>query len=341
MEETATRERAIGKLFKGGIEGSDLSLVSVITPSYGQGRFIEETILSVKRQEYPHIEHIIVDGGSRDETLEVLGRYEGTYNMRWISEPDRGMYEAVNKGLRMSQGEILAYLNSDDRYFPWTVRVAVNALTEHPEVDFVFGDMVNVEEETKSIRLYLFPHFRLGYIRRSGYLGQPSVFWRRSVFARRGGFDESLKYVADCDYWMRVGALHRWQKVHEVLALERDHPQAKRLARAEQVNRELASVRSRYVPLCGFRFRLISLLDRCYQILWCRSYLVLFLFQYLLVRGRFRLPGSPRWSHFLGMRAVQVSWPHALLTLVPFTRGRFSRGMVSLNRKTVPGPIFP
>ena len=321
--------------------GSAGPLVSVVTPSYGQGRFIEEVILSIKHQEYPHIEHIIVDGGSKDETREVLGRHEGTYNMRWISEPDGGMYEAVNKGLRMSQGEILAYLNSDDRYFPWTVRVAVKALTEHPEVDFVFGDMVNVEEETQSIRLYLFPHFRLGYMRRSGFLGQPTVFWRRSVFALRGGFDESLKYVADCDYWMRIGALHHGQKLNEVLALERDHPQAKRLAREEQVYRELASVRSRYVPLCGFGFRLQSLLDRCYQMLWYRSYLVSFLWQYLLGRGRFRSPGPSKWSHFLGMGAVKVSWPHALLTLVPFTRGRFARGMMSLDRKRVPEPIFP
>src|SRR4030067_3134955 len=94
----------------------DLPLVSIITPSLNQGEFIEETILSVKNQTYENIEHIIVDGGSTDDTLNILKKYAGSYRMRWLSEPDNGMYQAINKGMRLANGEILAYLNSDDLY---------------------------------------------------------------------------------------------------------------------------------------------------------------------------------------------------------------------------------
>ena len=134
-------------------------MVSIVTPSYNQGTFIEETILSVKDQAWSSVEHIIMDGGSTDCTLDILRRYEGTYNMRWNSEPDGGMYQAINKGLRLSHGEVLAYLNSDDRYFPWTVEVAMKELANH-DVDFIFGDMLNVVERTEFASLnFLSAHF--------------------------------------------------------------------------------------------------------------------------------------------------------------------------------------
>lgn len=107
-------------------------LVSIITPSFNQGDFIADNILCIRNQMYKNIEHIIIDGSSTDDTLEVLKKYEGSYNMRWVSEPDNGMYEAVNKGLKMSKGEILAYLNSDDLYLPWTVKVVVRFFQQDP-----------------------------------------------------------------------------------------------------------------------------------------------------------------------------------------------------------------
>ena len=318
--------------FKESGEGSTGPLVTIITPSYGQGRFIEETILSVKGQEYPHIEHIIVDGGSKDETLDVLRRHEGTYNMRWVSEPDGGMYEAVNKGLRMARGDILAYLNSDDRYFPWTVRVAVNALLEHPNVDFVFGDLLNVDDETAYVKAYFFPPFRLGYMRRFGFLGQAAVFWRRVVYEQCGGFDESLKHIADCEYWMRIGERHRAHKINEVMALERDHPEAKRLAQEKEVYGELETVRARYGRRNGFRFRVQSLLDHAYMSFWYRWWVLSFLFNYLFPRKTSRLRSNPGWAHIIRSRAVGFSWVHGLLTLVPRAPYRFRRGMMRFNK---------
>ena len=161
-------------------------LVSIVTPSFNQGAFIKDCIESIAAQTYHNIEHIVVDGESTDETLDVLRRYEGNYNMRWLSEPDGGMYEAINKGLRQARGEIVAYLNCDDLYFPWSVATAVEALTRLPDVDLIYGDLLNVDAGSKNGILVFYPPFNYGFLRRSGVLGQPTIFWRRSAYEAMG-----------------------------------------------------------------------------------------------------------------------------------------------------------
>ena len=307
-------------------------LVSIITPSYNQGQFIEETILAVKNQDYPNIEHIIVDGASTDSTVEILKRYDGTYNMRWISEADGGMYEAINKGFRLSRGDVLAYLNSDDRYFPWTVAVAVQAFQDHPEVGFVFGDMLNVKEGADTARLLFFPSFKLDRIQRSGFLGQPTVFWRRCVLDQAGEFDESLKFVADCDYWMRIGGCFRAYKVDEVLAIERDHAQAKRLAHPRALYEELDQVRSRYVQLGGMSHRARVLADKVHSRLSVRYHLLRFLYLYARARQRPEMEVGASWSHFTRSNTVIVSWRRAVAVLIPFLGRIFSRDMLSTSK---------
>lgn len=295
-------------------------MVSIITPSFNQGQFIEDTILSVKQQNYPNIEHIIVDGNSTDNTLQILRKYEDTYNMRWISEPDEGMYEAINKGLRMSNGEFLAYLNTDDLYFPWTVRTAVDYLKNNPSVDLVYGDMLRLNWNTNEISLVFYPPFNLGYIRRTGFLGQPTVFWRRKVTKRLGGFDETLKFVADCDYWMKAGATFNISKISEFMAAERDHPSAKRFAERNALRYELSKVRARYcTPSVGQRY-LGSLTDRIWSNLWQRAYLAKFLFYYLLDdEGERKSP----WSNFLRLSDSQFrSLTDVLIGFLPFRKAR-------------------
>ena len=309
-------------------------LVSVITPSLNQGAYIGQTIESVAGQEYANVEHIIVDGGSTDGTLDVIRGYEGAYDLRWVSEPDGGMYEAVNKGLGMARGGILAYLNADDRYFPWTVGTVARQMNAHPGAGFVFGDVFNVEGESRTGAVILYPQFHLGQVRRSGSLGQPAVFWRRSVLEDCGGFDESLRFVADCDYWMRIGARHRGHKVGEVLAIERNHPEAKRFSQRKAVYRELAGVRSRYTRSKGPRHHARVLADRAHAFLWRRYYLSRFLLSYL---RRSRLsPNAPYAAFLTGGGDVRVSPGPAFATLLPFTRGRFARGMV---RKDLAAPV--
>ncbi len=317
----------------------DRPLVSIVTPSFNQGAYIEQTILSVRQQSYQHIEHIIVDGGSTDDTLDVIRRHEGTYDMRWISEPDGGMYEAINKGLRMARGEVLAYLNTDDRYFPWTVKVAVRALAENPDVGFVFGDVLQVEDESDAGKLLLYPPFWLGHIRRFGFLGQPTVFWRRAVFEEYGGFDESLQFVADCEYWMRIGERYRARKLDEMLAIVRDHPEAKRFAQMEALSKELNEVRPRYVRREGLAYRMLILVDRAYAFLSYRYYLLRFLHAYF---RRHRLPGQGdgAWAAFFNRnKSVQVFVGAALARFLPFTggrfEGRFEQDLVRVRRSLI------
>ncbi|MGH2806403.1 MAG: glycosyltransferase family 2 protein [Actinomycetota bacterium] len=197
--------------------------MTIVTPTLNRASLLEGTIESVRAQTYPNIEHIVVDGGSEDDTREVLARYERSDGLRWISEPDEGMYQAVNKGLRLAGGQVLAYLNTDDRYFPYSVRVAVDELLRRKDVGFVYGDMLNVDESTGVGTLVFYPSFDAEYLRRGGLIGQPTVFWRREVTEAFGGFDESLHLAADMEYWMRISSRYPGHRIEEVLAYEGEH----------------------------------------------------------------------------------------------------------------------
>jgi glycosyltransferase involved in cell wall biosynthesis len=201
----------------------DRPLVSIVTPTLERLAYLERTLRSVRAQTYANVEHIVVDGGSTDGTLELLERYAGTYNLRWISEPDRGMYDAINKGLRMATGEILAYLNSDDLYFPWTVEVAVEALAGHLEADVVYGDAIRMDEIHQWVVPVFMPPFSTMATAAYGSLLQPVVLLRRHVFDALGGFDDSFAYVADMDFWLRAAPRFKFLRIAEFLALEQRH----------------------------------------------------------------------------------------------------------------------
>jgi glycosyltransferase involved in cell wall biosynthesis len=220
-------------------------LVSIVTPSLNQARYIGETILSVRGQSYDNIEHIVVDGGSTDGTIELLLGLEGPPGFRWKSEPDRGMYDAVNKGFGLATGEILAYLNSDDLYPPWTVERIVAFFAAHPNADLVYGDYLQLDEAGGQM-LLLQPPYNATYIRRSGFIPQPTAFWRRSVREAIGGFDTTLQFVGDCDYWIRAGQRFGIVKLDEVLAYDRIQPGAKRSINDLALRTELDGVRKRY-----------------------------------------------------------------------------------------------
>jgi len=309
-------------------------LVSIVTPSYNQGQFIEETILSIKNQDYPNIEHIIVDGGSTDNTVEILKQYEGTYNMHWISEPDEGMYQAINKGLRMAQGEIMGYLNSDDLYLPWTVTTVVSYFRRDLEVDLVYGDMLGLNADGKLV-LRFYPRFNLSYVQQTGFLGQPTVFWRRRVFEQLGGFDENLKFVGDCDYWMKAGGAFIIKKINEFLAVERDHPQAKRFAKRESLHEEITRVRARYCGLAGMEGRIRRINDRVWAFLWQRYYMSKFL--YLYYRRRSKTITHASWARTLNLEGFRLAPLYRLLLgfLPLINRGR--PRWVVLNASLLPG----
>lgn len=179
-------------------------IVSIITPSFQQGAFIEATIRSVLTQDYPYIEYLIIDGGSTDETLSVLQRQTDP-RLTWISEPDRGQADALNKGLQRATGELITFINSDDLLLPGAVRAAVEFLQATPNADMVYGDGEYIDADGQPITRYHSTPFDLASIMLGTHvLAQPGAFWRRQVSDRVGSFDTSLHYGFDYDYWLRA-----------------------------------------------------------------------------------------------------------------------------------------
>jgi hypothetical protein len=295
-------------------------LVSIVTPTLNQGRFIEQTIRSIRNQTYRNVEHIVVDGGSTDETLDILKRAEGTYNLRWLSEPDRGMYDAINKGMRLAGGQILAYLNSDDLYFPWTLQVVVDHFERDPEADLVCGDTVRLDTLAGTEYLLFQPRPFPDFIMRSGFLAQPAVFWRQAVQADLGDFDATLRYVADCDYWMRAARAHHMTRIDEFLAVDRIQGSALRAEHAASLLKELEIVRGRYVTLQGPRHLLHRLANRTWGGSWRRLLWVRLLMQ----ARRDRHAEHGPWAHWLGLPGLRISYPKAVLGQLPRIGGHFA-----------------
>lgn len=221
--------------------------VSVVTPTLNQAPFLERTLASVRGQTYPNIEHIVIDGGSTDGTLDMLRRESDDGSIRYLSEPDDGMYEAVNKGLHMATGEVLAYLNSDDAWLPWAIETAMRVFDRRPDVDVVFGDGIKVEHETGIQRLRLLPPFDRRSLASYDSLLQPAVFWRRRLFERLGGFDPSMRFVGDLDYWLRAAESGATiAHVREVLAIDRIHAGRLSASRRDAMAVEDAAMRARH-----------------------------------------------------------------------------------------------
>ena len=177
--------------------------VSIVTPSFNHAKFLEATIRSVVCQGYPNLDYLIMDGGSTDESVAIIRRYASALSY-WVSESDAGQADAINKGWRRAQGEILAYLNSDDLYLPHAIRRVVECFVQHPEVDLVYGSLQVVDEQGrpagKSVEV---PDVSLSWLLRRP-IPQPTMFIRRSVVERIGLFDPSLYYVFDWDFCLRA-----------------------------------------------------------------------------------------------------------------------------------------
>jgi len=204
-------------------------LVSIVTPSFNKGQYIEETIRSVLSQDYPAIEYIVIDGGSTDGTLSILEKYRG--KITWVSEPDKGQSDAINKGWRQAKGEIIAYLNADDTYTPGAVRTAVGYLLTHPDTGMVYGDGILTDEHGKILSTYKAGNFSLRelvYCRDN--ILQPAVFLRRTVYDRIGGIDETLHLAMDLDFWIRTGLSFKVAYLPQTLATAKIYGEAKSVA---------------------------------------------------------------------------------------------------------------
>ena len=207
------------------MEALDLPLVTIITPSYNQGLYLDATIRSVLEQDYPHIEYIIIDGGSTDESQAVIQRYADRLAY-WESMPDRGQAHAVNKGLQRARGEILGWLNSDDLLAPGAVSQAMQAFQDQPEIDVVYGRLARIDAAGRLVPTPLLPKDRIVFDRAhvigECIVNQPGAFWRRDIMQQVGWLDESLTYSLDYEYWSRMAlAGARFKRLDKVVAFFR------------------------------------------------------------------------------------------------------------------------
>lgn len=207
---------------------SDLStsqpLVTIIVPSFNQGKFIGETLDSILAQDYRPIEILVLDGGSTDETVAVLKSFAAAPELIWWSEPDKGVTDAVNKGMQRASGKIVAIQSSDDLYLPGAISAAVEFLTAHEEVRLAYGDVELIDEHSAKIGSDLLGEFDLKqYLGRFTYIPQPSAFFRAEMIAAIGGWRSEVSYAADADFWLRIAVQHKVAKINRLMAQYRYH----------------------------------------------------------------------------------------------------------------------
>jgi len=260
----------------------DLPLVSIITPSLNQGRFIRDTIESVLSQDYPRLEHIVMDGGSDDDTLDILRSYGS--RVVWRSAPDQGQADAVNLGFRLAKGEILGWLNSDDTYHPGAVKAAVGHLAANPDTAVVYGDAYYIDENNAVIGTYPTEDFDLDRLSGSCVICQPTAFVRRDALLAVGMLDPALRYCMDYDLWIRLGRRFRIGRLHRFLANSRVHPETKSWSQREEMFREIYAVAERSFGRVSPQWRI------------CRAY-------YWLVDRSWPLP---RWLLWSGRQVLPI-----------------------------------
>ncbi len=214
-----------------------MTLVSIITPSFNQAAYLEQTIRSVLEQDYPDVEYLIVDGGSSDGSLEIIRRHANRLAW-WVSEKDSGQAEAINKGFAHARGDIVAWLNSDDYYLSGAVRAAVKSFELHPQAALIHGNMLAVEEHGQTINILRYHQLSLEDLLCFQIIGQPAAFMRRSALDKAGGLDPTLHFLLDHQLWIKLARQGEIIHVDETWAAARYHGQAKNRARAAEFGRE-------------------------------------------------------------------------------------------------------
>lgn len=241
------------KLAENRPDGSIWPRISIITPSYNQGRFLEETIRSVLMQGYPNLEYFVLDGGSQDESLEILKKYS-TQLSYWHSRKDKGQSDAINQGLRMTTGEIVAWINSDDTYLPGIFEKIVK-LFEQKETNLVYGRAYFIDKDSKITGNYPARTIENGWRRFRYWRGwpvpQPTVFFRRELLEKYGYLNTSLQYGLDYEFFIRLSCFLKFDYLDTPLANYRLHSQSKTgewASNKKLFYRETLHVNLRYAP---------------------------------------------------------------------------------------------
>ncbi|MBK8422237.1 glycosyltransferase family 2 protein [Candidatus Villigracilis saccharophilus] len=213
-----------------------MKLVSIITPSFNQAEYLEQTILSVLNQDYSNIEYMVLDGASTDNSVDIIRKYENRLAY-WVSEKDSGQADAINKGLDRARGEIVAWLNSDDYYLAGTVSSAVKIFDQHPHVVLVYGNMLAVDEHGQTFNTLNYKQLTLEDLLCFQIIGQPAVFMRRSAL-NDIRLDPDLHFLLDHYLWIQIARRGNILHVNETWAAARYHAGAKNRAKAAEFGRE-------------------------------------------------------------------------------------------------------
>jgi len=226
--------------------------ISIITPSYNQGNYIEQTISSVIEQGYPDLEYIVMDGGSNDGTKNILETYDSEIHY-WVSEPDKGQADAIYRGFERASGEIIGWLNSDDFLLPDSLEKVGAFFAANPDVDCVIGGCLLVDEGGELIKEKNRPQYFLGLQQdfskllfwETGFC-QPASFWRRDAFFRVGGFDRDLRFCFDYDLFLRLAKEKPFGVIPDFLACFRHHGESKTSTLSQVCEREKVEVRRKH-----------------------------------------------------------------------------------------------
>lgn len=202
-------------------------MFSIVTPTYNCAEYLEQCIISVMNQRECNFEHIIVDGGSTDGTLDIIKKYDGTYNMRWVSEKDNGMYDAINKGFAMAQGKIFSWINADDIYLPWTLE-EIKIVFEKYCIHWCTGREGFIDEKSRFFyhsqtigpRAVNQKWIKKGYMdnRVLGFIMQESTFWTRELWEKAGGIEAGVRYAGDYLLWKKFAQYEPLYLVNSLLA---------------------------------------------------------------------------------------------------------------------------
>lgn len=226
---------------------SNLPRISVVTPSFNQARFLRATMESIHSPGYPGLEHIVIDGGSNDGSVEIIEEYADRLAY-WVSEPDDGQTDALIKGFERATGDILCWLNSDDLFEPWTLSEVAAYFAENPDVEFMYGDSTWIDGDGRVIKPKREHGFnRFVWMYDHNYIPQPSAFWRRDLYERVGGLDPSFDLAMDADLWIRFAEITRPRHLGRPLSRMRFYPEQKNTALRRRSGEEGGRIRVRYL----------------------------------------------------------------------------------------------
>lgn len=223
-----------------------LPKISVVVPSFNHARFVESTLLSVINQKYPRLELIVIDGGSKDGSLEIIKKYEHSIS-HWVSEPDGGQTNGLIKGFESATGDIWCWLNSDDLHTPHTLFEVAESFLKHPEVDAIFGDTIWIDEWGTPLRVQReIPFNRFLWMYTYNYIPGMSMFWRKQLYEKTGGLNPEYDLAMDADLWIRFADVGRLKHVKSVWSKMRFYPEQKNRRLRTKSDIEDLRIRARY-----------------------------------------------------------------------------------------------